>query len=75
MKKERKQDEKKYGCIHPPPVHRPLRWGYSAFFLDKWLVYISSLVQTSGYDLYCCDHIETSYIYNLNIRYELKNEE
>jgi len=21
--------------IHPPPVHRPLRWGYSACFLDK----------------------------------------
>ena len=38
MKKERKQDEKKYGCIHPPPVHRPLRWGYSACFLDKKLV-------------------------------------
>ncbi|MFQ7403350.1 MAG: type II toxin-antitoxin system Phd/YefM family antitoxin [[Clostridium] innocuum] len=35
-KQKENKDEKKYGCIHPPPVHRPLRWGYSACFLDKF---------------------------------------
>ncbi|MCR0314355.1 hypothetical protein MKC50_05895, partial [[Clostridium] innocuum] len=34
-KQKENKDEKKDGCIHLPPVHRPLRWGYSACFLDK----------------------------------------
>ena len=37
--KNRKKTRMKYGCIHPPPVHRPLRWGYFACFLDKKLCY------------------------------------
>ena len=29
------------GCTeYPPPVHRPLRWGYSACFLDKNVISI-----------------------------------